>query len=172
MNELAQNVRRTRTNIGKDGLVVDETASDVAGVSSTPTTVSRLDTALTADISAVSRSTRWPPFWKLSAARPAWDSPPSRGSPRTGGSPARCATRSPSALSPTVNSRSRLDDLPRDSCERPRGRHRSCRGGRAFRRHPTRRMYGLRELHLGADHGAGRWVLRHAVRDRSSTCAI
>jgi hypothetical protein len=55
VNELAQSLRRA-TNIGNDGLVFDETALEGAGVSLTPPmAVSRLDTALTADISAVSR---------------------------------------------------------------------------------------------------------------------
>jgi signal transduction histidine kinase len=55
VNELAQSLRRS-TKMGKDGAVVGETALEVVGVSATPpTAVSRLDTALTADISAVSQ---------------------------------------------------------------------------------------------------------------------
>ena len=55
MNELGQSLKHA-TNIGNDGFVFDDPPLEGAGVSSTPPNpVSRLDTALTADISAVSR---------------------------------------------------------------------------------------------------------------------
>jgi GAF domain-containing protein len=56
VNELSQSLRQA-IQIDNDGLICDETAVEAPGVSSStpPMAVSRLDTALTADISAVSR---------------------------------------------------------------------------------------------------------------------